>query len=360
MAPVEADRRWTQLGDLLVNYSARVKPGERVIIAMGEVESFPLVQAVYAAVIRAGSFPQVQFLSETLRHALLADGSVQQLAWVPEIEAYAMQWADVYFGLRGAFDLNIHQDISADRLSLNQAAAGKISTLRWQNTRWCLVRVPNQVFARQAGVDMDKILDMFFNACLLDWEAMTQKWSLWASRLNQARQVRLVGKDTDLTFATEGRTWLVGDGRNNMPDGEINTAPVESTIDGCIYFEFPGVLSGRLMQDIRLRWEHGHLVEATSSTNQDFLRSILSSDAGASLIGEFAVGTNPFINLFCKDILIDEKIGGTVHIAMGRAYPQCGGTNQSAIHWDIIKDTRREGAVYVDNQLVFHNGQFLF
>jgi aminopeptidase len=359
MDPMDAEERWGQLGDLLVNYSARVKPGERVIIAMGEVETFPLVQAVNAAVIRAGGFPQVQFLSETLRHALLKDGSLEQLAWVPEIEAYAMHWADVYFGLRGAFDLDIHQDIPSERLSLNQAAAGKVSTLRWQNTRWCLVRVPDRAFARQAGVAENTLLDMFFNACLLDWEAMTRQWEDWATFLNQGRQVRLVGKETDLRFSTEGRTWIVGDGRNNMPDGEINTAPIESTIDGFIYFEFPGVLSGRLMQDIRLRWERGQLVEATSSTNQDFLRSILATDAGASLIGEFALGTNPFINLFCKDILIDEKIGGTVHIAMGRAYPQCGGTNQSAIHWDIIKDTRSEGAVYLDDRLVLHNGQFL-
>jgi aminopeptidase len=359
MIPVDADARWAKLGDLLVNYSASVKPGERVMIAMGEVETLPLVQAVYASVIRAGGFPQVQFLSETLRHALLKDGNEEQLAWVPEIEAYGMHWAEVYFGLRGAFDLEIHQDIPANRLSRNQAASGKLSTLRWQNTRWCLVRVPNQAFARQAGVAYDPLMDMFFNACLLDWNAMTAHWQGWANRLNQGHEVRLLGRDTDLRFSTEGRTWVIGDGRNNMPDGEINTAPVESTIDGFIYFEFPGVLSGRLMQDIRLRWERGRLVEATSSTNQDFLRSILATDAGASLIGEFALGTNPFINLFCKDILIDEKIGGTVHIAMGRAYPECGGTNQSAIHWDIIKDTRSEGAVCVDGQLVLQDGRFL-
>ena len=354
------DKRWFQLGELLVNYSARVRPGERVMIAMGEVESFPLVQAVYSAVIRAGGFPQVQFLSETLRHSLLQDGNEQQITWVPEIEAYGMEWADVYFGLRGAYDLDIHQAIATARLSLNQAAAGKVSTLRWQKTRWCLVRVPNPAFARQAGVQEDTLLDMFFKACLLDWDEMNQKWGSWAERLNRGSQVHLVGKETDLRFSTRGRTWMVGDGRNNMPDGEINTAPVENSVEGTMYFEFPGVLSGRLVHDIRLRWERGTLVEATSSTNQDFLRSILATDPNASRIGEFALGTNPFINLFCKDILIDEKIGGTVHIALGRAYPESGGTNQSAIHWDIIKDTRSEGAVTVDDQLVLHNGQFLF
>ena len=170
--------------------------------------------------------------------------------------------------------------------------------------------------------------------------------------LNQGPPVRVVGKETDLRFSVQGRTWIVGDGKFNMPDGEIHTAPITSTIDGQIYFEYPGVLGGRLMHDIRLRWEKGRLVEATACTNQDYLQSIVRTDAGASLIGEFAFGTNPHVNRFTKDILIDEKIGGTVHIALGRSYPESGGDNQSAIHWDIVKDIRREGAVYVDGRVV--------
>ena len=133
-----------------------------------------------------------------------------------------------------------------------------------------------------------------------------------------------------------------------MPDGEIMTAPVNETLNGHIYFEFPGIFGGRLIDNIRLHWENGTLVDATSSTNQDYLRQILHSDEGASLLGEFAIGTNPHISRFCKDILIDEKMDGTVHIALGRAYPECGGTNKSAIHWDIIKDMRHEGVLYLD------------
>ena len=144
-----------------------------------------------------------------------------------------------------------------------------------------------------------------------------------------------------------------------MPDGEILTAPVEDTVDGEIAFDFPGVLSGRLIHDIRLRWKRGRLVEASSSTHQDFLRAVLATDAGASRIGEFAFGANPAVDRFCKDILIDEKIGGTVHIALGRSYPECGGTNKSAIHWDIIKDLRREGRVEVDGKTVAQGGRFL-
>jgi aminopeptidase len=353
------DRRWKQLADILVSYSIKVRPDERVMIAMGEVETLPLALALNEACITAGAYPQVQFLSETLRHSWLKYGNAAQLRWTPEIEAYGMGWADVYYGLRGAYNLHMHDDIPADRLSLNQAAMGRISTLRWQETRWCLVRVPNDAFAFQAGTDTETMEEMFFAACLLDWEQEAKRWARWAERLSQGKTLRLVGRETDLTFSMEGRRWMVGDGTFNMPDGEIATAPLTETLHGHVTFEWPGVLGGRLMENIRLRWEHGTLVHASASTNDDFLQRIIATDAGASLLGEFAMGTNPHVNRFCKDILIDEKIGGTVHMALGRAYPECGGTNQSAIHWDIVKDIRQEGAVYVDGKVVLEGGEFL-
>ncbi|HEY9595307.1 MAG TPA: aminopeptidase [Spirochaetia bacterium] len=354
------DPRWRQLGEILVSWSTGVKPGEKVMIAMGEVDSFPLVSGVYEAVIRAGGYPQVQFLSETLRHQLLRHGSPEQLSWVPEIEAHGMEWADVYFGLRGASNLHEHDDIPADRLSLNQKAQGRISALRWEKTRWCLVRVPNTAFAQQAGTDEETITEMFFDACLRDWKTEGETWGRWAEKLNRGREVRVRGMGTDLRFSVAGRRWIPADGRINMPDGEIMTAPVEGSMEGEISFEFPGVLSGRLVHDIRLRFEKGKLVDATSTTNQDFLTTVLATDAGASVAGEFAFGTNPAVNRFCNDILIDEKIGGTVHMAMGRAYPECGGRNTSAIHWDIVKDLRTDGEVLVDGVPVLKNGRFLF
>lgn len=353
------DKRWKELGQLLVGHSTGVQPGERVMIAMAEVETYPLVQAVYEAAIKAGAYPQVQFLSESLRHTLLKYGNEAQLSWLPEVEAFGMEWAEVYFGLRGGYNLFEHADIPAERLALNQAAVGKISALRWQKTRWCLVRVPNALFAQQAGTDLETITEMFFNACFLDWPAESRRWQQQAERLNGGKQVRLVGRETDLSFSVEGRKWLVFDGRINMPDGEIYTAPVTETLNGQIYFEFPGVLSGRLVHDIRLRWQAGHLVEATSTTHQDFLQQVVQTDAGASLLGEFAFGLNPYVDRFCQDILIDEKIGGTIHVALGRAYPECGGANQSALHWDIVKDLRREGTVYLDDRIIFENGQLL-
>lgn len=353
------DPRWEKLGELLINYSTKVKPGERVMIAMIEPETFPLAQAVYRAAVKAGGLPQVQFLSETLRRSLLVYGSPEQIAWVPEMEAAGMDWADVYIGLRGAHNLYELQDIPADVLAASQKAMGTISTMRWEKTRWCIIRVPNESFAQQAQTDLETIMDMFFASCFLDWREEARTWNQWAETLNRGREVRITGEKTDLRFSVEGRRWVPFDGTNNMPDGEIATAPVNGTEDGCIYFEFPGVLGGRLVKDIRLEWKDGELVRAESSTEQDFLRSVLDRDDGARRIGEFAFGTNPHVNRFCNDILIDEKIGGTIHIALGRAYPECGGTNQSAIHWDIVKDTRREGGFSLDGKAVLDRGKIL-
>ncbi len=352
MTAHDADPRWGDVGRVLVQHSTQVRPGERVMIAMGEVDSYPLARGVFEAVVQAGGFPQVQFLSEELRHSILAHGNADQLAWVPEIEAHGMQWADVYIALRGGFDLDVHADIPSDRLAVNQAAQGRVSTLRWQNTRWSLVRVPNQAFADQAGVPLEEVTEMFFAGCLIDWEAAAGEWAAWADRAASGRIVEIQGSGTDLRFSVEGRRWIVADGRTNMPDGELMTAPVTETIDGVITFENPAVLGGRKMHDLRLRWERGVLVEASASTHKDYLRSVLGTDEGATLIGEFGIGTNPFIDIVCDDILIDEKINGSVHIALGRAYPECGGVNESAIHWDIVKDLRGGGTVLLDGRPV--------
>ncbi len=350
------DPRWAALADALVGRAVEVKPGERVMIAMSEVDSAPLAATVNAAVVRAGGYPQVQFLSETLRHDLLQHGSEEQLAWTPEIEAYGMEWADVYIALRGGRALDLHADVAADRMARNQAAQGRISTLRWQKTRWTLVRVPSREMAEDSGRDFEVMMDEFFNAALVDWEIEEPALVHLAERLNRSRSVRIEGPDTDLSFSVAGRTWVPAVGRINVPDGEVMTAPVEGTVHGVVTFEQPAVFGGRRIRDLRLRWDHGELVEATSSTEQDFLDRIIDTDPGARHIGEFALGTNRHLTGFADDILLDEKIAGTWHLALGRAYPECGGTVQSAVHWDIIKDTRQGGTVSVDGVPVLRDG----
>lgn len=354
-----SDKRWDELADILVNWSVEVKKGERVMIAIHEVETFPLTVAVYRAVIKAGGLPQVQFFSDKLRHNLLKYGNDEQISWLPEIETYGMKWADVYFGLRGAHNLYELADIPANVLSVNQRIMGKVSTMRWENTRWVLVRVPNESFAQQSKIDYETLIDMFFNACLIDWREEAKKLRHIADILENGEQIRIVGRRTDLSFSVKGRKWLVGDARISVPDGEIYTAPVEDTINGTIYYEFPGVLGGRIMDDIQLTWERGKLISATSSTNQEYLKEIVNTDLGSSLIGEFGFGTNAAMNILTTDILLDEKIGGTIHTALGRPYKECGGTYTSAIHWDIVKDTRTESKIFLDGKCIFQDGKFL-
>lgn len=353
------DNRWNTLANLLVTYSTGVQPGERVMIAFSEVETYPLMHAIYQSCIQAGALPQVQFLSEQLNRLLLKFGNSEQIDWVPEIESYGMEWADVYFGLRGAYNLNTFWDIPAEKFARFRKSMGKISTQRWKKTRWSVLRVPNSALAQQAGVDEETIIDMFFDACFLDWRESSKTWRRWASILSQGEHVRMMGKNTDISFSTAGRSWDAADGHINMPDGEIATAPLEGSVNGTIFFEVPGVLGGRLIENIRLSWKEGKLCEATATTHQDFLQAILQTDAGASVIGEFGIGVNPALTLFSNDILLDEKIDGTIHIALGRAYPGVGGLNHSSIHWDIIKDMRKEGQIFLDGSLVYENGRML-
>lgn len=354
------DRRWQQVADVLVGYSSAVQPRERVMIAMVEAETTPLAHAVYEACVKAGAYPQVQFLSEKLRHSLLRYGDAEQVSWRPEIEAYGMDWADVYIGLRGASDASLMRDIDATVLAANQAAQGAISALRWEKTRWCLVRVPNEAMARSIGIELGALEDLFFAACLLDYESASAGWRESANRLCGSRTVRIAaGADTDLSFSVAGRKWLVFDGKINLPDGEIYTAPVNETLNGKIHFELPGVFGGARIEDIRLEWKDGALTHASASSNADYLWRILKTDAGAPRLGEFGIGLNPRINRFSGDILYDEKIAGAIHLALGRAYPECGGVNQSSIHWDLVKDLRVGGAVYVDGEPVMLDGKLL-
>jgi aminopeptidase len=202
-------------------------------------------------------------------------------------------------------------------------------------------------------------MSFFFTATLKNWKQESVRYRELSETFQRASQVRLTGFRTDIEFKTTGRTYLVGDGTYNMPDGEIYTSPVDDSLNGSIYFEFPGVYAGQRIPGISLEFAQGKLTSTHAEGNEELLNELVTMDEGASHVGEFGVGTNYGIDRFCYDILYDEKIGGTIHLALGRAYGECGGVNQSAMHWDLIKDLRREGAIYLDGKKVFVNGKFL-
>jgi aminopeptidase len=355
-----SDPRWNQLASILVNYSTRTRKSERVLITMMEEDTFPLTRAVYAEALKAGGLPQVEFQSILLERELMLHGSQEQLDWVPELNAHGMEWADVYIGLRGARNPFEFSGIAPEKLAAHKRAMGKVSAMRNDLTRWVLVRVPNESFAQQAEMSHDEMMSFFFSATLRDWEREAERYRTVQKPFQAAKTVRIVGEGTDLTFSTEGRIYEVADGHLNMPDGEVFTAPVDDSAEGHITFEFPGVYFGERVPGIRLEFTRGRVTKATAEANEELLQQLLNIDAGASRIGEFGIGLNSGINRFCYDILFDEKIGGTIHIALGRAYAECRGINQSALHWDIIKDLRREGEIYLDGRKVFEKGTFTF
>jgi len=352
--------RWNELARVLVDHSTTVRTGERVLIVMREVESFPAVRAVAAAVVERGARVQTLFSSTYLQRDLLRLGSTEQIGWVPELWSEAMNWADVCIDLRGARNLAEFAGIPEERIALLRKAEGAVSAQRTEQTRWTIVRIPTESFAQQAGRSLDETMDRFFRSVLLDWDTEAKRYEQLRSRLAGARDVRITGTGTDLRFSTADRTWIVDDGRINMPGGEVYTAPVEESVNGTIRFENPGVFAGVLMEDIVLSFRDGRVSDARARTNESFLRAVLETDSGASRVGEFGIGTNREIDSFSNDILLDEKILGTVHIALGRSYAECGGVNRSALHWDIIKDLRIDGAMTVDGEVLFENGRWTF
>jgi aminopeptidase len=357
---LSTDKRWKQLGEVLVNYCLEVKPGQKVIIAQNEIETWPLALAAYESTIKAGGFPQIQMKSEYLRRAFMKFGTEEQYSWAPELEVLSTEWADCCLSLRGGYNLDLFHDIPADVLAKNQQAHGKVSTARWKNTRWALTRVPNESFAQQAGLDLETVMDMYFDACLLDYSTALTEWDRWAAKLENTSEVHLTGKNTDLRMSIKGHTWGKPDARFNLPGAEMDTSPVVESVNGYIWFENPGVLAGRLMHDLYFEWENGQLVKASSSTNEDFLHKILVTDTGSSKVGELSIGLNKKLARFTNDILWDEKMYGTVHIALGRADARTNGTNDSLIHWDIVKDMHQEGELKVDGKTVLKEGKLLF
>ncbi len=359
---LNTDKRWNELAASLINDSLGVKPGERLMIMMMETESYPLALACYAECIKAGGFPQIQFMSEALKHQVLRYGSDEQIGWVPEIEAYGMQWADCYLALRGAFNLNECWDILDDKIARYQAAMGKISAMRWQNTRWALVRVPNERFAQQANVSYDRIMDMFFDACAIDWNTELERYRKIADVLDAGDGIRVSARGTELSFRFGDNEWIPSGAIDNIPGGEIYVTPKWETVNGHISYEFPATIGGKVIHGLRLTFENGVCVRVESDDNTDYAAAIIHSDEGSRRIGEFAFGMNPYVDLITTDILIDEKFGGTIHTAMGRPYD---GSYYSSIHWDIIKDTRTEAEIFLtyadgSEKLIFRDGRFLF
>jgi aminopeptidase len=358
------DPRVRELAHLLVDRCLEVRPGWQVSVRSTPLAR-PLVQELARAVAARGAYflPRIHWGPDRFRQdfdwALAAP--LELLEELPPIDRYAVEHEDARLTIRAPEDVHLGADLPDDRRALLQKALEPASVrARSLDVRWGVVQYPTEAAAEQARMTLAEYEDFVYGACLLDWDAEEERMLAIKERFDAAGSIRIVGDETDLTVGVAGRNGIVSSGLRNMPDGEVFYSPVEDTAEGVIAFtEFPAVYLGRDVEQARLVFREGKVVEATAADGQHFLRQMLATDAGASRLGELGLGCNSRITRFTHNVLFDEKIAGTIHLALGASYTYAGGRNESAIHWDMVKDLRPAGELYADGDLVQRDGTWL-
>jgi aminopeptidase len=365
-----SDPRIDKLADLLVNYSVKVKPGDKVAI-QAESNAVSLTKAVYTRVLKAGGYPFLLLSPSGLDEVFYTVASDDQLKHIPPPLQLIYETYDVRIVMISDENTQALNNINSEKIVLRQRArAGLMKTYLDRaargELRWTLAPFPTNGYAQDAGMSLDDYEDFLFKACLGDLAdpiGYWQRFSTWQQKiadwLTGKKQVHLVAPETDLSLSVEGRTFINCNGHENVPDGEVFTGPVEDSINGHVYFSYPAIENGHEVIGVRLWFENGVVVKASADKNEDFLLKMLETDPGARRIGEFSFGTNKGISRFTRQILFDEKIGGSFHLALGASYPETGGKNESAIHWDMICDMRNGGQATVDGRLFYQNGEFV-
>lgn len=354
--------------NLLINYCVEAKPGDRIFVSSTFLAE-PLLREVYRAGLRAGAHVEFDIAFREKENIFFAEANDDQLAYLPILKEKAFGEFDGYLFIRAPYNLREDQQRNSKSVATHQQAAGAMMQQYSRRTatrelKRNLCQYPTLASAQEAGMSLEAYEHFVFNACRLYDESPMASW-LEVRRsqqeavdlLNSCTTVRYVGDRTDIIFSTEGRIWMNSDGQTNMPSGEVYTSPVENSVNGFIYFPY-AFHGGIELTDIELEVKDGLIVSWDAATNKDYLNKIFQIE-GARRFGEAAIGTNYRITQFTKNILFDEKIGGTIHMAVGQSYLQTGGKNKSTIHWDLIKPMQNGGQIYADNKLIYENGKFL-
>ena len=364
------DPRYDRLAALILDHSVRLEP-RQVLRIEADTVAEPLVLALHRAAVRRGAHPYTALELSGLQELLVTHGSDEQLEFVSPIELREMDAIDAAITIWAETNTRSFSRADPDRrqrqlAAERQAAVRRRDRIARGELRWCGTLCPTEAHAQDAQMSLETYEDFVFRACHVHdddpighWARVGDELEARAAELGSVRELRIVGEDTDLTVVVEGRTWRAAHGRQNMPDGEVYTSPVESGVNGTIRFGLPAVFNGREIDDPRLRIEDGRVVAAEAAGGESYLRSLLEIDDGARGVGELAFGLNYEIDRFTRNILFDEKIGGTMHLALGMGFENLGGKNRSALHLDLICDLREQGEVYADGDLVWRNGRFL-
>lgn len=363
------DIRLNKLANLLVNYSTKVKKGDFVFISCNDVAK-PWVVEVAKEAIKAGAHVEYSLDSEDVNETILKNSNEEQLLEGSHLNKNMLSKADVWLTAWGTRNTKMNSNVDPKKLQLKSRGAAswrKIYSERMGDgsLRWCGTQFPTYADAQEASMSLNEYEDFVYGAGLLDMEDPVSEWKKisayqdrWVKYLNTKKELHFLSEGTDIKVKVEGRKWINCDGKANFPDGEIFTSPIENGIDGCITFSFPGIYMGKEIEGIRLEIVEGKVVKATAQKGEDLLKMLIETDEGASYFGEVAIGTNYGIKKFTKNMLFDEKIGGTIHMAIGDSDPEAGGLNRSSIHWDMLCDMRNGGKIYADGELFYENGQF--
>jgi aminopeptidase len=350
-----SERQVRRLADILVHHSVKAKKGEIVRVSTAELGR-PLALAVYREVLRAGAHPLLSVGFDEANGIFYEEASPEQVAHLPPTKMREAKTIDADIIILAPANTRNLSHVPPRRIADRRKALKPISELLLRRVRWVLTNFPTEALAQETDRSLAEYEKLYYRAVDQDWRAMARMFARAKKVLEKADRVRIVGKETDLAFSIKRRTAIPCAGEYNMPDGEIFTAPVETSTEGKIHFEFPAIAGGREVAGIRLTFRKGRVVEASAEKNEGYLKEMLAADRGAAVLGEFGIGANAGVTSFTRDILLDEKMGGTIHLAIGRSYPESGGKNDSAVHWDMIKDLRTQGELYLDGKPVLRTG----
>lgn len=353
----ETDQRIVHLARILVDHSLEIQPGHKVLIAAPS-DAKPLVLAVYKECLLRGSYPWQRIQFPETESVFFEFSEDHQIDFLSPVDMSVLGKSDRLLFIRTETNSGYLEKIDPSRIARRRRAIGPAHELM-NSKRWCATFFPSEALAKRAEMSLSDFSENFFRSINHDWTEVEEKGKALAERLNRSKWIRIEGSHTDLEFSIAGRTAVVGSGRFNMPDGEVYTAPVEDSTRGRVLFDLPVDFEGHPIREAMLVFEHGQVIRSEAIEGKPSLDSLLDTDAGARRLGEFGIGINFEMVRPLGHIALDEKIGGTIHLAIGFTPPNTGGTNKSAIHFDLLKDLRGQGRIVADGQTIVDNGRIV-
>ena len=365
------NKLWEKYAKVLVDYSVKVQKGELTIIRTDSYLSQPLVKEIYKQVLLKGAYPVVRMGVEGLNEVYIKNATDEQLEYIDPMTEIEYEKAKNLISIGAPLNLKNMARLDSKKLAKRSSVMKHLSEKMLKRAadgelKWVIADFPTNALAQEAKMSLEEYTEFLIKSCYLHEEDPVSKWieigekqEKIADYLNKKSKIRIVGDKTDITFNVAGRIWKSCAGECNFPDGEVYTSPVEDSANGQIYFDFPQLYRGNEAQKVLLTLKDGKVIDAKAEKGEDFLNNMLDMDEGSRFVGEIAIGTNDMIQDVTGNILFDEKIGGSIHMAVGASYPDTGGKNVSGLHWDLIKNMKNGGQIFADDELIYENGKFL-